>query len=304
MAQIKSKTGGLRRIFIVLLSLLIVEGGFVLWRRSLFEQVIPKPLTEQYVFDQINSYRVANKMVALTRNQKLDRAALSRLEVVKNNQDFSGNKTGLTRENAVKNNDYSAGIIGDLYMQGAYGDSSLVEKWLSDTSAKKTLDEKSFRDVGVSMEKEGNSYLVMVILARRAVPVTEKLGAGGYPIVSWGGPELWDAINKRRVELGVGTLSKRDELCTIASIRLNQLLALGTLDGHSGFEPTLSRPDLAWIKQRYNLSEFLIVGYMTPQDAVAGWEHTLGHKGLLAGGEYVWGCVYSQNTFAVAIAAY
>jgi len=24
----------------------------------------------------------------------------------------------------------------------------------------------------------------------------------------------------------------------------------------------------------------------------------------LSGGEYVWGCVYAQNTFAVAIAAY
>ena len=132
----------------------------------------------------------------------------------------------------------------------------------------------------------------------------EKLGSGGYPVVAWGGPELWDAINKRRVELGVGPLSKKDELCTIASIRLNQLLSLGTLDGHAGFEPTLNRPDLAYIRQKYNVAEFLIVGYLTPAEAVAGWEHTLGHRGLLAGGEYVWGCVYSQETFAVAIAAY
>ncbi len=268
------------------------------------EQVAPKPLTEQLVIDQINSYRTTNKMLALTRNGKLDKAALSRLEVVKNSQDFSGEKTGLTRENAVRNNDYNYGVIGDLYAQGVSTDSNLVDSWSGDTNAKKTLNEKSFRDVGVKVELDSDTYKVMVILARKSVPVVEKLGAGGYPVVSWGGPEMWEAINKRRVELGVGQLSRKDELCTIASIRLNQLLELGKLDGHAGFEPTLSRPDLAWIRQRYNLSEFLIVGYPTPQEAVAGWEHTLGHKGLLAGGEYVWGCVYAQNTFAVAIAAY
>jgi len=87
-------------------------------------------------------------------------------------------------------------------------------------------------------------------------------------VVSWGGPELWEAVNKRRVELGVGSLSKKDELCTVASIRLNQLLALGTLDGHAGFEPTLSRPDLAYIKEKYNVAEFLIVGYLTPAESV------------------------------------
>jgi len=43
----------------------------------------------------------------------------------------------------------------------------------------------------------------------------------------WGGPELWEAINKRRIENGVGPLNNKPELCTIASIRLNELLELG-----------------------------------------------------------------------------
>ncbi len=122
---------------------------------------------------------------------------------------------------------------------------------------------------------------------------------------SWGGPQLWAAVNKRRVELGVNPLSVREELCTIASIRLNQLLELGKLDGHLGFSnmPT-DRPDLKWIFDKYNLSEFLISGATSPQNAVDLWENTLGHKGLLAGGEYVWGCIYAQNGFGVAIVAY
>lgn len=119
------------------------------------------------------------------------------------------------------------------------------------------------------------------------------------------GPQLWEAVNKRRKEFGVSGLSQKDELCTIASIRLNELLDLGNLDGHEGFSTlTERRPDLSWIFEKYNISEFLLMGARDENEAVALWENTLGHKKLLTGGEYVWGCIYAQNSFAVAIAAY
>jgi len=126
------------------------------------------------------------------------------------------------------------------------------------------------------------------------------------PQVSWGGPELWAAVNKRRTELGVNPLSQKDELCTIASIRLNELLDLGKLDGHVGFSNLEERrADLKWIFDKYsNMAEFLAVGGKTPEETVSLWENTLGHKKLLTGGEYVWGCIYAQNTFAVAITAF
>jgi uncharacterized protein YkwD len=123
--------------------------------------------------------------------------------------------------------------------------------------------------------------------------------------ITWGGPQLWEAVNKRRVELGVNPLSVKEEICTIASIRLNQLLALGKLDGHVGFSNmSTDRPDLKYIFDQYNLSEFLVSGATSPQNAVDLWENTLGHKELLSGGQYVWGCIYAQNGFGVAIAAY
>ena len=123
--------------------------------------------------------------------------------------------------------------------------------------------------------------------------------------VSWGGPELWSAVNKRRTELGVNPLQQRDELCTIASIRLNELLELGKLDGHEGFGNLEERrPDLAWIFDKYNLSEFLLSGASNPAEAVSLWENTLGHKQIVSGGEYVWGCIYASYGFAVAIAAF
>lgn len=133
-----------------------------------------------------------------------------------------------------------------------------------------------------------------------------------YPIqhiaslkVTWGGPQLWEAVNKRRVQLGVNPLSVKEETCTIASIRLNQLLALGKLDGHIGFSNMpQERSDLKWVFDKYNLSEFLVSGADTPEEAVSLWENTLGHKELMSGGQYVWGCIYAQNGFGVAIAAY
>ena len=123
---------------------------------------------------------------------------------------------------------------------------------------------------------------------------------------SWGGPELWVAVNKRRTEFGVNPLVQRDELCTIASIRLNEQLELGRLDNHEGFTNMKDRrPDLAWIFEKYStLAEFLAQGGKSASETVSLWENTLGHKKLLTGGEFVWGCIYAQDTFAVAITAY
>lgn len=124
-------------------------------------------------------------------------------------------------------------------------------------------------------------------------------------IPNWSGPELWEAVNKRRKELGVNGMANQSELCTIASIRLNELLDRGELDGHEGFSTLPERrPDLKWIFEKYNISEFLVSGAESAQEAVDLWENTLGHKKLLTGGEYVWGCTYAQNSFGVAIAAY
>lgn len=137
-------------------------------------------------------------------------------------------------------------------------------------------------------------------------PITERKITPELPKTNWGGPELWNAVNEKRREYGVNVLSQRDELCTIASIRLNELLDLGKLDGHEGFSNmSIERPDLKWIFDKYSVvAEFLAMGGETPEDTVALWDETLGHKKLLTGGEYVWGCIYAQNTFAVAITAY
>jgi hypothetical protein len=123
--------------------------------------------------------------------------------------------------------------------------------------------------------------------------------------IGWGGPELWDVVNKKRLENGVNAMSQRDELCTIAAIRLNETLVLGELDNHEGFSNMPERrEDLKWIFDKYVIAEFLVSGADSAQEAVDLWYNTLGHKKLLTGGEYSFGCIYAQNGFGVAIAAY
>jgi len=159
-------------------------------------------------------------------------------------------------------------------------------------------------------QKEYISYLTQLEATSTPMPTIKpsqtQVTPAKHPSVKWGGPDLWNAVNKRRVELGVNSLQQRDELCTIASIRLNELLDLGTLDSHEGFSKLSDeRKDLQWIFEKYStMAEFLAVGGDTPEETVALWENTLGHKKLLTGGEYVWGCIYAQDTFAVTITAF
>jgi len=153
--------------------------------------------------------------------------------------------------------------------------------------------------------KDATSYIIREGTAVPTIAITptvKKVAQG----VSWGGVELWQEVNKKRVEYGVNPLRKSDDLCTIASIRLNELLELGKLDGQEGFgNMSQERPDLKWIFDKYStVAEFLAYGGLTPLETVGLWDNTLGHKKLLNGGEFVWGCIYAQNTYAVAITSY
>jgi len=256
--------------------------------------------TAEELLSQINSSREEMGLSKLASNEKLDQSAKARLSVILSEDDVDGKVTGLTREVALKNANYDANLVGELILTGYFKSNDPIAYWNNEDTAKGTLNHPDFRDVGIAIKNSTDRVEVYVLLASPRKVVRQI----ATPKTTWGGPELWEIVNKRRIENGVNPLKQRDELCTIASIRLNQLLELGKLDGHAGFVPVLQRDDLKWISEKYNVSEYLIQGYQTPTEAVAAWENTMGHKSLLVGGEYVWGCVYAQNTFGVAIAAY
>lgn len=254
--------------------------------------------TSDELLVKINTARESTGVSALKESAKLDQSAKARLSVILSENDYDGSVTGLTREKALQNAGYDANLVGELVLIGFFKSNDPIAFWNNNATSKGTMLHPDFKDVGIAVINSTDRVDVYVLLASPRKAVKQ------VPKATWGGVELWNAINKRRVELGVNPLKQLDPLCTIASIRLNQILELGKLDGHTGFVPVLQRDDLKWISQKYNISEFLIQGYPTPEEAVKAWENTLGHRALLAGGEYVWGCVYAQNTFGVAIAAY
>ena len=113
--------------------------GLIKTQITRIEKITPVTLTEQEVFDRINAYRTANKMIALKRNDKLDKAALSRLLVIKNNQDYSGAVTGLSLENAVKNNSYNFSSTGEIDTDVVTGETNLAEEWAKNEQQKKKI---------------------------------------------------------------------------------------------------------------------------------------------------------------------
>lgn len=157
--------------------------------------------------------------------------------------------------------------------------------------------------------KELEKQLAGIYQQTEAVPSPTPTSASTPPPntiqkrTDYSGPQLWEAVNKARVEQGVQPLKQRDILCTIAAIRLGQIREVGKLDGHDGFKGVYDKYKDDQ-NMPNNVSEFLISGYPTPDQAVAGWLDTLGHKKLITGGEYVWGCIYAQEGFGVAITGY
>lgn len=262
--------------------------------------------TEDYLLNKINDFRKENSLTGLKINTALSSAAKSRLAVITEFDDLTGETTGLTREKAVDSIGYKYSWIGDLNAINFPSEDDPIGYWSTVKNSKDTLLSSNLTEIGIAVKQTDNFVNAYILLAtpQKKVAAKTQIVTPTTPNVTWGGPELWSAVNKRRSENGVGQLQKKDELCTIASIRLNQQIAKGTLDNHEGFVPTLDREDLKWISEKYNISEFLIYGYPTPEEAVKGWEATMGHSKLITGGEYVWGCVYAQDTYGVAIVAY
>lgn len=124
--------------------------------------------------------------------------------------------------------------------------------------------------------------------------------------LDWTGPELFEKVNEYRKKFGVNPLGLNDDLCSIASARVHQLLDRGYNDGHKGFEEMYQNKDNSYYRyfEKYNISEFLVYSDEDPDDAVKQWENTLTHKTLLTGGQYTIGCSSAFSGIGVAIAGY
>jgi uncharacterized protein YkwD len=178
------------------------------------------------------------------------------------------------------------------------------EALLSETNREEIL-KPEYSQIGaatVSLPNTSDTYYMVVVIAQPA----SRSRTAPQPTrpAYYTGVELWEQIQRYRVEHGVGEFIQDNVLCTIASIRVNQLIELGRLDNHEGFEPLVTEYQESGRLPHGNVAENILWGYLTPQEAVAGWDGSLGHQALMRDGSYVWGCAAANAGYAVLVAAY
>ncbi len=116
------------------------------------------------------------------------------------------------------------------------------------------------------------------------------------------GEDLMQAVNKYRREHGVPELQLHSGLCQLASLRLGELINLGDLDNHVGFENYFNEHEISDLSGQAltNVAENLASGYDTAWDAVMGWDSSPPHRRfLLADGSFKYGCGAANLGFAV-----
>ncbi len=115
------------------------------------------------------------------------------------------------------------------------------------------------------------------------------------------GEDLWTAVQNYRRAHNLPEFAMSTELCTVASIRLNEQLELGRLDNHDGFQARSDqffKDNPNWT----NINENLAAGYQTAVQTVEwGWDQSLGHKALIQSREYPKACTAANRGFAVLI---
>lgn len=137
------------------------------------------------------------------------------------------------------------------------------------------------------------------------VPVPSAPNAASISVSTYTGEELWQAVNKYRIEHGVPPLSFHPDLCQLSSRRLGELLERGSLDNHAGFEKYFDEHSLEDFDNLSVVAENLAYGYPTAWESVMGWDSSPPHRQfLLVDGSFKYGCTSANRTFAVLIAGY
>jgi uncharacterized protein YkwD len=160
---------------------------------------------------------------------------------------------------------------------------------------------------------EANSRLAELSNLPSPTPVTvvirqpTSVPVGNSGVGNFTGEELMQAVNKYRREHGVPELQLHSGLCQLASRRLGELLNLGSLDNHAGFEAYFGSNEISDLSgpSLTNVAENLASGYPSAWDTVMGWDSSPPHRTfLLADGAYKHGCGAANQGFAVLIGGY
>ena len=164
--------------------------------------------TSEELLAKINAAREASGTSKLNANSKLDQAARARLAVILEAEDIEGSSTGITIEKALVSSGYEASLVGELMITGFFKTNDPITFWNGDQKYRDSLYHTDIKDIGIAIKNNEDSVDVYIILDTPRKIVKQVV----TPKITWGGPELWEAINKRRVERGVNPLKKMDQL--------------------------------------------------------------------------------------------
>lgn len=181
-----------------------------------------------------------------------------------------------------------------------------VEKVLEEVDSQ-LFSNQSYTQLGVATREaklqQQNGTLIAILaspdFAPPPTPSSQKNTRTAVP--EYTGQDLWQAVQNYRRAHQLALFEQSNELCTVASIRLNEQLELGKLDNHDGFGPRAEQffeqhPD--WTA----INENLAGGYDTAVAAVEwGWDQSLGHQALIQSQDYPYACAAANHGFAVLI---
>lgn len=301
----------LRRVIPLAISLTII-GTFLVTKpetaRQMWDQIKarlnPQPVITQELdpVELFNRLRRDNGLKPFTENEPLNQTA--RLLAVALASDPDQEEFTIKEAAQIAGYDYQT----IAYFALVYGSPSIVspEASLLKPENQEEILKREYLEIGsaqVPVPDSPTSTALVVVLASPAKPSPKTTTPARQPTY-YTGVQLWEEIQKYRLEHGVNPFRQENVLCTIASIRVNQLIELGKLDDHRGFEPLVTEYRDKGQLTYSNVAENILQGYETPEEAVAAWDSSLGHQALMRDGSYVWGCAAANYGFGVLIAAY
>jgi uncharacterized protein YkwD len=257
---------------------------------------------DSQVLGQISQKRTESKLKSFTLSEDLTQ--LSKLLAL----DVAGSNTGKPTLDLEK----TAKGLGIKYSQIAYlvivqspSSTQSFSDLLWTKENESVLLSTKYQSVGIySLQTKDENRSIITVISFDTLQNTKAVAKPAAQPTYYTGVDLWNEIQKYRKSKGVPEFRQDNTLCTLTSIRVNQLINLGKLDDHKGFEPLVNEYRSQGKIQFGNLGENILMGYPTAIEAVKAWDGSLGHKALMIDGSYVWACASANHGFAVLIAAY
>lgn len=309
-------------LFLVVMAIIIVPFAIKSYQLALtgtslavpLQNLLSKPknntakISNFKLYEEVNAARKDKNLKPLDYSETLETGGSLYLDQTAGTEVSRSSKASIALLSKILNQTlgYNYSSIADILsvVNSSTTEKDIIDQWLASKDIKEALLDPSFTSIGITTKATKTDVIIYALLALPSTPTKSQTQAQppSAKTPEFTGVELFAAVNAARKSHGVGELNQKNELCTVASIRLNQQLELGKLDNHAGFNAVLEKykDQLPYNRIAENLAE----GYNSAAETVTAWEGSPGHAVLLKDGSFVWGCTAANHGFAVLIAAF